>query len=51
MVRDLAVSRFFDIVRHDEQQIETRKQRVWQCDVLVRVLMDIVLRVSLAPVL
>ena len=43
MVGDLPVVFFVDIVCYNKKKIESRKQRIWEGDVLVRVFVDVIL--------
>jgi hypothetical protein len=43
MLRDRSVPLLISIVGDDEQQIETRKQRIWQGNVSMRILVYVVL--------
>jgi hypothetical protein len=44
VVGDLSVSLFINVVSYDEEQIETRQERVGEGDVLVWIFVNIVLR-------
>jgi hypothetical protein len=51
MFRDLSVSLLVRIIGDDKEQIETGQQRVGQSDISVRVFVDIVLMISLLPII
>ena len=42
----MPVADVFDVIGDNEQQIETRKKRVWKSDVLVGILVDVVLSID-----
>lgn len=44
VVRDQAIALFVDVVRYDEEQVETREQGVRKRDILMRVLVYVVLQ-------
>lgn len=46
VLRDEAVSLLVDVVGHDEEEIESREERVGEGDVLVGILVDVVLSVD-----